>query len=189
MCVIGVIFMRLFLAVGFDTEIRDALCEAIRRLRACCESGRFTERENLHLTLVFLGEVPAGRVGFVKEAMEQARIPAFMLCIGGVGFFRRPGGDICWAGVERSGALAAAYGELCGKLAEKGFGVEKRPYRPHLTLGREIVLKEDCRSGAFDVPPMKMKVEAVSLMRSDRPEGKLKYTEIYIKRLEEEMEE
>lgn len=181
--------MRLFLAVGFSTEIRDALCEAIRRLRVCCESGRFTERENLHLTLVFLGEVPPGKVGLVKEAVELARIPAFLLCIGGVGFFHRPGGDICWAGVERGAALSAAYDELCGKLTEKGFAVEKRPYRPHLTLGREIVLKGDRRSGAFDVPPMKMRVEAVSLMRSDRPEGKLKYTEIFAKRLKEEAEE
>lgn len=180
--------MRLFLAVRFPAEIREALCEAIRRLKSCCESGRLTERDHLHLTLVFLGEVPSGRVGDVREAMELARVPAFPLCIGGTGFFRRSGGDICWAGVEHGKALFAAYGELCEKLEEKGFATEKRAYRPHLTLGREIVLKKDCRSGAFDVPPMKMRVDAVSLMQSDRVEDRLRYTELYARKLKGEQE-
>lgn len=180
--------MRLFLAVRFPAEIREALCEAIRRLKSCCESGRFTEQDHLHLTLVFLGEVPSGRVWEVREAMELARVPSFPLCIGGTGFFRRPGGDICWAGVEHGKTLFAAYDELCNKLEEKSFAVEKRPYRPHLTLGREIVLKKDCRSGAFDVPPMKMNVETISLMRSDRVEGRLRYTELYERKLKGELE-
>ena len=183
--------MRLFLAVRFSAEIMDALCDAIQRLKVCCESGRFTERENLHLTLVFLGEIPSSKVNLVKEAMQTAQIPAFAVCIGGVGCFRRPGGDIFWAGVERSSGLLAAYGELCEKLEEKGFPMEfsmensigKRPFRPHLTLGRGVVLKKDCVSGKVDVPPMRMKVETVSLMRSDRVGGKLKYTEIYVKKL------
>lgn len=179
--------MRLFLAVRFPAQISEALCEAIRKLKSCCESGRFTEREHLHLTLVFLGEVPSSRVGDVREAMELAQVSSFPLCVGGTGFFRRPGGDICWAGVEHGKALFAAYAELGGRLEEKGFAVEKRAYRPHVTLGREIVLKKDCRSGAFDVPPMNMQAETVSLMRSDRVEGKLRYTELYARKLKGEL--
>lgn len=173
--------MRLFLAIGLSTEVRDALFEEIRRLKPCCEQGRFTERENLHLTLVFLGEVPSGRVGAAADALESARIPMFALCIGGIGYFRRPGGDVCWAGVENSRALSGAYGELCARLTVSGFAVEKRPYRPHVTLGRGIVLRGDCR--APDVPPMRMRVDAVGLMRSDRIAGRMKYTAVHTKRL------
>ena len=57
--------MRLFTAINFDDNIKDALSAAISELKARGIRGTFTLRENLHLTLVFLGETP--RVSDVRR--------------------------------------------------------------------------------------------------------------------------
>lgn len=175
--------MRLFVAVTLNREIGDALNGVIRRLQSCCESGRYTQAENLHLTIVFLGETDPARLPQVREAMDCTGVPPFVLHIGGFGYFRRSGGDIFWAGVERSDALTGLYLRLYEELEKRGFPLEKRSFRPHLTLVRQAVLKQEYDHGAFVVPAVKMPVEKISLMKSERPGGSLVYTPLYEKAL------
>lgn len=170
--------MRLFIAIGFPGEIQDGLFGCVRRLREASARGSFTRRENLHLTLVFIGEMADDTP--VRRAMEAVKAPPFELELGGFGRFRRPGGDIYWLGVVPSPALAAVQSSLCASLRARGFASEDRPFTPHLTLGRQVILRPGFDRAAFEaaVPPMRMTVEKLSLMRSDRPGGVLTYTEI-----------
>lgn len=175
--------MRLFIAVTLSREIGDELVGVIRRLQSCCESGRFTQGDNLHLTVVFLGETAPERLGEVREAMDAVAAPPFFLHIGGIGYFRREGGDIFWAGVERSEALTELHRRTYSELQKRAFPLEKRSFRPHLTLVRQAVLKQEYDHGAFVVPAMKMKVETITLMKSERVGGRLVYTPLYEKAL------
>lgn len=175
--------MRLFFAVTFPSEIKDRLCAVMENLRPCCAEGRFTLRENLHLTLVFLGEIPNEKLPAVQAAMEATSADPFPLHIGGMGCFRRNGGDLYWAGVERTQPLCSLYDSLSAELQKRGFTAESRTYRPHLTLVRQAVLTEGCDRSAFTVPVMKMNVEKFSLMKSERVGGRLLYTEIGSKNL------
>ena len=168
--------MRLFLAIELDEPTKDSLAQAADALRQCSIRGNFTRRENFHLTLVFLGETD--RAAAVRKAMHEVQAAPFTLCIRGSGVFRRSGGDIYWAGVEKDPALMDLYTALFNALVRQGFHPEDRPYTPHLTLGREVVLKK----GASDFPQIKemhVKVNAITLMRSDRIQGKLTYTPVY----------
>ncbi len=158
----------------------------MQRLRPCCESGRFVQAENLHLTLAFLGEVPTEKLGEVREAMDSVSAEPFLLHVGGFGYFRREGGDIFWAGVERSEHLTGLYRQLYTQLQSRGFHLEKRAFRPHLTLARQAVLKKEYDHGAFVAPTKKMRVEKITLYQSERPGGILKYTPVYEKILREE---
>jgi 2'-5' RNA ligase len=90
--------MRLFYAIGFDETVIEALAETQRLLREQAIRGNFTLRENLHLTLAFMGELDKSRVGALLRAREQAALIPFELIIRGVGRFARDGGDIVWAG-------------------------------------------------------------------------------------------
>ena len=49
--------MRLFLAILFEEPVKDRLCEAMELIRRSTRTSRLTRRENLHLTLVFLGSL------------------------------------------------------------------------------------------------------------------------------------
>ena len=175
--------MRLFIAVNFQDEIKDSLCDCIDRLKKVSVQGNFTRRENLHLTLAFLGETD--RVPSARRAMDAAQGQPFELSFGDFGRFYRRGGDIYWIGVKPNSALTALQKSLCAELRREGFSLEAREFKPHLTLGREVLPAPDFDREAFRraIPSMHMMVEKISLMKSERLNGRLTYTEIYAKQL------
>lgn len=170
--------MRLFIAINFPGETKDLLCRNMAKLKASAKQGRFTHRDNLHLTLVFLGEVDAGRLQDIRRVMDKVSVRPFELDIGHGGRFRRDGGDIYWQSVKASNELTELYCQLYDGLKAAGFRLESRSYKPHLTLGRQVVLGREP-----ELETAKVYAHRVSLMLSQRIEGKLKYTELYGKEL------
>lgn len=175
--------MRLFIAILFSEEIKDKLCDAINVLRASAARGNYTNRDNLHLTLVFIGET--NRTGDIEKAIETVNAEPFTLTVGGVGTFKRNGGDIYWAGVKLSNELLSIYRQLYATLSADGFSLENREYKPHLTLGREVVLPAGVDKKCMEAvcTEMTMPVKAIHLMKSEGMNGKLVYTPIYKKEL------
>jgi 2'-5' RNA ligase len=176
--------MRLFTAILFDQEIKASLYDTVEELKLISRGGTFTERENLHLTVNFIGETK--RLEEVKEAMhtavEASKAEIFPLGIQGFGSFKRREGDIYWIGVERNDVLWRLQKELVKKLKAAGFyEIDDRDYKPHLTLGRRIKTPQtfDFKTFEAGITPLQMKVERISLMKSERIEGRLTYTEIY----------
>lgn len=174
--------MRLFYALPLSEEIRNALCGTMDALRPLLSSGRFPLPQNLHLTLAFLGETPPERLPAAKEALEAAAGGPFPLRIGGLGLFRRSGGDILWAGVERTPELLNFQKALCRELAARGFRLEAREFRPHLTLARQAAFRE-AEKLLPQIPAMAMTAETAVLFRSDRTDAGMKYTPVFIKHL------
>jgi len=171
--------MRLFIAINLSEEIKDSLCETISDLRAAARRGRYTHRENLHLTLVFIGETDL--IDDILDVMEEVCMEVFTepitLTLSGAGAFRGRGGDLHWVGLENTPELKRLAGALGDGLREAGFGIEKRRFVPHITIGREIVIDPGSDSGV-NVRMAEMQADRISLMRSDRPGGTLVYTEI-----------
>ena len=175
--------MRLFIAINFEDALKNSLCETIERLKGDAVKGSFTHRDNLHLTLVFLGEVAVDKVSLVKAAMNKTNCSPFELKLSGIGRFKHDGGDILWVGVDISESLLSIYNQLSTELTKSGFSIERREYKPHLTLGREVVLKDSINIGEAEVSDMHMTADKISLMKSERIGGLLRYTEIYAKQL------
>lgn len=90
--------MRLFVAILLSEPVKDMLMQTIRQLQPAVLDGRFSHRENLHLTLAFLGE---SSLKPAQQALHQLSGPSFAMTVEGVGRFRRDGGDILWAGVRK----------------------------------------------------------------------------------------
>ena len=65
-------------------------------------------------------------------------------------------------------------------LDKNGLPVDKKPFSPHITIAREVVSDEPVK---LNVKEVSMPVCKISLMRSDRINGKLTYTEVYGKEL------
>jgi len=176
--------MRLFTAILFNKNIEASLYQTVERLRASSKSGTFTARENLHLTLNFIGETK--RLDEVKQAMtsavRKAKGKKFSVLIRGFGKFKRREGDIYWVGIEREEELWRLQKDLVKELKETGFfDIDDMEYTPHLTLGRRVKVKDSFQAKEFEagILPMQMEVSRISLMKSERIEGKLVYTEIY----------
>ena len=175
--------MRLFTAVIFDDEIKDSLCGVMDKLRSLTDKGSFTLRENLHLTLNFIGETD--KLKLAKEAMKKAvsalNAKAFDLTFTGFGRFKRREGDLCWIGVEKEEQLFKIQKELAVRLKDAGFILEDREYTPHLTLARRVGFNEKFSEKDFmaEIPILRQHVRKISLMNSERIDGKLTYTEVF----------
>ena len=125
------------------TPPADALADldrALGPLREAPGAPRWTPPARWHLTLLFLGAVPADRVEEVVAAAGPAvaATPSMTLLLAGAGRFgsrRRP--QVFWTGVTGDGdALGALAGRLAAVVRGLRLPVEDRPFRAHLTLGR-----------------------------------------------------
>ena len=173
--------MRLFIAVNFTDDIRRELTGAAELLRANSRGGTFTREENFHLTLAFLGEVQPYDVKKLRQIIAASVGEAFDFGIGGLGRFKRSGGDIYWLGIERVPELMELAKRLQNGLRAGGFDIEDRAFKPHLTLGRQVTL--NCDPKSLDMPELTCHAGRISLMQSERIRGVLTYTEIYGKEL------
>jgi 2'-5' RNA ligase len=134
--------VRTFIAIELDKAVGAGLERVQERLRehVPSRSVRWVRPEGIHLTLKFLGDTPVDQVDVVKVAMVQAVAESwcFDVVVGGLGCFpnaRRP--RVVWIGLqEPTGALDALRDRIETHVAPLGFPTEKRPFHPHLTLGR-----------------------------------------------------
>ena len=109
-------------------------------MRGAPGEPRWTAPDRWHLTLLFLGSVPARLVAPLVEAAGPAvaAVPATTLRLAGGGRFgsrRRP--QVAWVGLDGDvGALTDLADRLAAVARRLRLEVEERPYRPHLTVGR-----------------------------------------------------
>jgi len=167
--------MRLFIAINFTTETRSQLLVLRDELRGKSERGRYSLPENLHLTLVFLGECDAKQISAAKFSLDAINLEPFNITVDCIGRFKRNGGDLWWAGIRENKALTDLQQELTSVLCSHGFKLEKRKYSPHITLARDVVT--DIKP--WTIEPFSEKVSTIELMKSEHITGKLTYTAMF----------
>ena len=128
---------------------------------------RILAREELHLTLHFLGEVAANDIEIVRAALATVRMNAFTIGLSGVGMFSSERHTkVLWAGVEANEDLTALHRCIGSILSSAiGFRPEYRPYSPHITLAR---LDEPTPSGVIERYLEENKAFVVPSVRIDR---------------------
>jgi RNA 2',3'-cyclic 3'-phosphodiesterase len=124
--------MRLFLGLPIPPE----LAQALTRLTQAIElpKGRRTAPENLHLTLVFLGEVAGPTLQPIEQELSELHFAPFPLKIASLNTFPRVG--VLFAEVEPTRPLLHLQAKVAASMARCGFVPEDRPYHPHITLAR-----------------------------------------------------
>ena len=175
--------MRVFIAIELDAGLKDFLASIGRQLEGSSGGGRFTDRDNVHLTLKFIGEADEAlirKLAQILDALAKGFEP-FRLALGGLGRFPRGGRSILWMGVEQSPELKRLFRQLERELGSVGISPEERPFTPHITLGRQVVLTRDFGTLAASIPPERPEIRAdgLSLMESARVEGRLVYRPLH----------
>ena len=164
--------MRLFIAIQFEEEILDALTDFQEDLKKSGVTGNYTKRENLHITLAFIGDY--GNPDEVLDVLEEVEFRPLDIAIEGVGSF----GDLFWAGLSENPELYGYVKRLRRALSERNIPYDKKKFSPHITLIRKYSYKGKRMIPILDPPKGKMKAMHVSLMRSDRGKHGMIYTEI-----------
>jgi 2'-5' RNA ligase len=132
--------MRLFVAVEVPEPPRRDLRRRVDANRDRLPRARWVDLDNVHLTLLFLGETPEDGVPALAAGLREAfaRCPPLDLRLGSGGTFPpgRPA-RVAWVGVEAPEELAALQGDITRAAVESlGFEPEERPFHPHVTLAR-----------------------------------------------------
>lgn len=167
--------MRLFVAVDLPEETRREIAVRQKLIAApLVEAGaslKLVAPEQVHLTLLFLGEVQEARVPAAIEAMNTAvHLPAFEMAFGGAGVFPPRGAPrVLWMGVTAGTApLTSLQREIAERIRRLGIAFDDRPFHPHLTLGRWRESKGSAKAAALhDVPEVaSLRVTRATLYQS-----------------------
>ncbi|MEJ2719414.1 MAG: RNA 2',3'-cyclic phosphodiesterase [Deltaproteobacteria bacterium] len=132
--------VRAFIAIALPEGVKLFLKELLAQLRSYGGTVRWTRVEGIHLTLKFLGNVGRDRLPELEQEVNLAlrSQPAMLLHVSGMGAFpglNRP--RVLWVGIDDPhGRVVPMVANLENALERLGFAKEKRPYNPHLTLGR-----------------------------------------------------
>jgi 2'-5' RNA ligase len=125
---------RLFLAAWPTPDLQGALGRLAASLQQEC-GGRALPTRNIHLTLVFLGEVARDRMANLAHLAAGITTPRFELEVDRIEYWRH--NRIVWAGVTRCpDALPKLVEHLEHSLSSAGFRFDKRSHVPHVTLLR-----------------------------------------------------
>jgi 2'-5' RNA ligase len=125
--------MRLFVALDLPWEIKERLATLAEGI----QGARWVPADNYHLTLRFIGEVPAYRAEEIDVALAGLRGKGFTLMLAGVGTFEKAGREVAlWVGVERTPALELLQSKIETALQRAGLEPERRRFVPHVTLAR-----------------------------------------------------
>ena len=121
----------------FGVEIPSSLKKPLLQVNAPIDGAKWQSANQLHLTLLFLGQVKPEQIPAICNAARNLPVPGFDLAIDGVGCFGKPESPHnIWAGVTPREPLVSLQETLQQRLKPEGFPLEKRPLKPHVTLAR-----------------------------------------------------
>ena len=172
--------IRAFFAIELPGNVKDEIGRLQESLKKTGADVKWVRPQGVHLTLKFLGQVAEEVIDPLAEAVSRtvASFPALELQLSQAGVFpgqKRP--RVAWVGLDGDLAgLASLQKAVEERAAEFGFAMEKRPFNPHLTLGR-------VRSGrnknlllaaleGLEPNPLRLVAREVILFKSDlKPSG------------------
>ena len=175
--------MRLFIGIEFPPTVAAALAKCQNDLRQRAERGRFKRQENFHLTLQFLGEVPADEAERISQTLKGVGGGGpLTLQLGQLGQFGH-GSPIRVVWVDVAGdteRLKTLQEKVQQELANIGFPPERRPWRPHITLAQDVAFTGGTPAwNEFPVDPAPFTVTEFDLILSEEIERRRVYTPIH----------
>jgi 2'-5' RNA ligase len=168
---------RLFFAVNIPEEVKRRISENVLTVIPGESWGKVPE-ENLHVTMLFLGQLPAEAVERLRAQAGQLRdFRGFDAELQGIGHFN---GRILWIGFGKGGDEFRA---LCEKL-QAAVGVRDERFHPHVTLARNkrmghretVALAEKLQKTGFSA---KISVKSIELMESILQQPAPKYRRVF----------
>ena len=167
--------IRAFIAVRPGEAVRAELIRVQRELKkALAHSGlriKWIDPDTFHITLLFLGNIPADRIDGTLQCLEKTAqsFPGFGTVLNEPGVFKKSGA--VWVGLDVPPALF----ELQKALAS-GLEMEPAHFHAHFTLGRIKTGRPDKTFfqalEKIDVEPVPFEIDSIELVQSElRTEG------------------
>jgi len=175
--------MRLFIAINFEKAVLDYLNNVQCLVKTSAIKGRYTLYHNFHLTLRFLGDYGNHDIESFSKILDDLSnsIYSFNIKIGNINSFNHKEKHILFVDVIKNKVkLTELVNQLDGLIDAKYEMNKNHDFKPHITIAREVVLKETSPLTKIDSFHNDILVDKVSLMLSSRNEHNvLTYTPLY----------
>jgi 2'-5' RNA ligase len=175
--------MRVYIAIDFDDNIKDYLDKITSNIKNHCIEGTFTEKNNFHMTIRFIGEADDLQITMLKEVIDESvlDVNSFQLVVNDLGIFTRKKTNILWAGIEENPNLSVIHKKLTTLLREYKLPFYDKLFMPHITLGRRVVINKESTDldNLSKFEKNTIPVKSISLMASMEIDGKLNGVPIY----------
>lgn len=162
---------RIFIAIRFSNEFKKTLVNVQEVLKARGVSGNYCSYGNLHMTLAFIGE--NYDLHKIRQAVSEVEFKPFILTLGRLGSFPTKAGVI-WCGVKEEEPVTTIVRQLCERLRAHGISYSIKPFYPHISL----VQHPSHIATDIDVAETAITIERVFIMKSERINGELIYSEM-----------
>ncbi|NOQ14527.1 MAG: RNA 2',3'-cyclic phosphodiesterase [Methyloprofundus sp.] len=125
---------RLFFALWPDNATRKQIAKINQSIYS--EGLRKVKPDNLHVTLVFLGNVDTELEAIIHLGMKNISVQAFSICFDQLAFWRKPR-LLCLTAQQYDQQLLILVDALKKELEQYGMMMEDRAYKAHITLARK----------------------------------------------------
>jgi RNA 2',3'-cyclic 3'-phosphodiesterase len=160
---------RLFFALWPDESLQRRLATIAQDLQPQC-GGKPVAAHNIHFTLVFIGDADQSAIPRLIDAANSVKPEIFSLRLDQLGAFRNS--KVAWVAPTQTPAqLTLLVNDLQHALWQAGFGFDKKPFVPHVTLLRKVGWLEP---QAVDVS-LEWNVKGFALVQSHSETGGVRY--------------
>ena len=158
--------MRLFFALSLDHANRYTI--AAFQQQRFSGNGRSIPAQNLHVTLLFIGEVEQSRIIKLASETDKLVCDSFDLTMDHLEFF--PANGMVWLTASSiPSGLHRLYQLLRGVAVRNSIKTDRKPFRPHITLIRNVTSPPAAET---QVPPISLRCEDFTLFQSVQgPQG------------------
>ncbi len=172
--------MRIFIALLFEDEKKDIIYDILQEIKLITKSGNFTNYKNLHLTILYLGDTTPEMLERIKEKLTGIDISKFNYETNRIKHFKKSNEKkIVYLGVEKKDILINLYNLIVKKLNDLDYNFPFNKYTPHITLAREVRLKEGESTNDIYCNSLTFNASKISIMESTKVDGKLAYLELF----------
>lgn len=179
---------RIFIAIRFNDEFKRKLVEIQDSLKSRGVEGNYCSYHNLHMTLAFIGELrDTSRLSSddykqcaknydlqaIRKTVSEVKFEPFELSLGNLGTFPTKGGVI-WCGVKDGTSVSSLAYQLRERLTANGVRFSGLSFVPHISL----IQHPSTIITDVAIPNATMRVEKIFVIKSERIDGELMYSEI-----------
>jgi len=126
--------LRLFYALWPTAEV----CRRLVEIAVRAAVGDAIPAQNYHLTIAFVGEVPAERLAELRDIGAGLRVPRCELKFDALEYWPKPEVVVA-AARDVPASLAQVWSDLHATLAAREFLLRPKRLRPHVTLARKVL--------------------------------------------------